>query len=264
MIQKANQDVLASWVPMPRYLQRRFIVRHIIRYLRPRSFVEIGAGAGEMAAWMHRQGLSGTVTEISNDALMMLQARFPDDEVKIHTGSLSELSEPADLVLSMEVLEHIDDDVATLQQWLQLVQPGGHLVISVPAKQALFSVDDEMVGHCRRYEKHELRDKLQRAGFTPIRVLSYGYPLTSLTRWLRLRRARKQAASDSRTQEQRTADSGIKHRTVALRWLLNDFFFLPFNLLQLLFLPFDLSEAYVAVASRPHAPTTCDARSRQA
>ena len=252
MIRKQN-DILTSWAPMPRYLLRRFIVRNVIRRLKPRDFIEIGAGTGEMAKWMSGRKMAGTVVEISSAAIQMLHARLHETDVKIYAGESTKLSEQADLLLSMEVLEHIKDDRAALKDWFRLTRPGGQIIISVPSRPKLYSIEDKLVGHYRRYERREITEKLESAGFRNPTILSYGFPLTLLLRRLRIFLvSRKQRRfQDQRSMSERTAASGVERDWVWLRWILNDLVFLPFLLLQLLFLRLDWAEGYIAIAQHP-------------
>ena len=86
-----------------------------------------------------------------------------------------------------EVLEHIDDDVAMLENVHGLLADNGCLVITVPAHMALWTPWDAVAGHVRRYERAELLDKLARAGFAPERVRTWGFPFTG---WLAIRGSR--------------------------------------------------------------------------
>lgn len=70
-----------------------------------------------------------------------------------------------DAVYTLNVLEHIDDDVAALRDLLRCTKPGGQLFIYVPAFDVLFSAMDRRVGHLRRYRRRQLLDRLQQAGF---------------------------------------------------------------------------------------------------
>ena len=72
-----------------------------------------------------------------------------------------------DLVLMLDVLEHVEDDEAALRDAaLSFVKPGGALLLSVPAGQILFSHHDEMLGHKRRYAPARLRALVAKAGLT--------------------------------------------------------------------------------------------------
>jgi len=73
-----------------------------------------------------------------------------------------------DTVVCINLLEHIEDDVAALETMRGLLAPGGVLALLVPAHPALYGAYDKADGHFRRYRKRELRAKLRRAGFTPL------------------------------------------------------------------------------------------------
>lgn len=70
-----------------------------------------------------------------------------------------------DFIYSLNVLEHIEDDLGTLKQWFHLLKPGGQMLVYVPAFQLLYSSMDRKVGHFRRYTKNDLMAKSRAAGF---------------------------------------------------------------------------------------------------
>ena len=61
-----------------------------------------------------------------------------------------------DYIYSLNVLEHIEDDVMALRQWYQKLKPGGRILVYVPAFQLLYSSMDRKVGHFRRYTRRAL------------------------------------------------------------------------------------------------------------
>ncbi len=73
-----------------------------------------------------------------------------------------------DTIVCMNVLEHIEDDQKTLDNFISLLRPGGRLILVVPAYQCLFNPLDSHDGHFRRYEKAELLSKMSAAGFSVI------------------------------------------------------------------------------------------------
>jgi len=77
-----------------------------------------------------------------------------------------------DLVLMLDVLEHFEDDEAVVAGVRPLLRPGGALLVSVPAFQALFSEHDAALQHMRRYSTARLRRVLEAGGYT-IRRLTY-------------------------------------------------------------------------------------------
>ena len=70
-----------------------------------------------------------------------------------------------DLVGMFDVLEHIPDDRGTLASIFCCLAPGGHLLLTVPAHQSLWSYFDEAAHHCRRYSSEDIRNKLFESGF---------------------------------------------------------------------------------------------------
>jgi SAM-dependent methyltransferase len=101
-----------------------------------------------------------------------------------------------------DVLEHIPDDSGVLRQVFDLLEPGGTLLLTVPAHPALWSYFDEASHHCRRYTTSELRGKLQAAGFSIDYLSQYMMPLFPLM-WLnrRLSGLQRRGASEMAQKE---------------------------------------------------------------
>ena len=68
-------------------------------------------------------------------------------------------------IYAIDVLEHIEDDLASMKEIYSSLAPGGKFLIYVPARMELYSGFDESIGHFRRYHKEELNDKLVETGF---------------------------------------------------------------------------------------------------
>ena len=73
--------------------------------------------------------------------------------------------ERLDSIVCLNVLEHIEDDVATLRSFADILDSGGHLTLLVPAMPALYGTLDKHLNHFRRYDKTPLRDLVTAAGF---------------------------------------------------------------------------------------------------
>jgi SAM-dependent methyltransferase len=71
-----------------------------------------------------------------------------------------------DFAYSLNVLEHIDDDVGALRGLHAKLKPGARVLIYVPAFQILYGPMDRKVGHLRRYRRLDLARRMQDAGFT--------------------------------------------------------------------------------------------------
>src|SRR5262249_37666151 len=77
-----------------------------------------------------------------------------------------------DTVLCSNVLEHIADDRAALLAIHDVLAPGGHVVLIVPALKALYGSIDRAIHHYRRYSRDEVAEKMREAGFE-VEHLSY-------------------------------------------------------------------------------------------
>ena len=86
-------------------------------------------------------------------------------EIEFRAQNFFELNERFDLIVAFEVLEHYEQDLDCLRKWLELLQPGGTLIFSVPAHMRQWTKNDTRAGHARRYEKKELLEKLEACGF---------------------------------------------------------------------------------------------------
>ncbi|MCL4303944.1 MAG: methyltransferase domain-containing protein, partial [Anaerolineae bacterium] len=75
-----------------------------------------------------------------------------------------------DAVTALDVIEHNQDDLAILADSYRVLKPGGHMIITVPALMWLWSHNDDINAHVRRYTAAELKQKLAQTGFTVRRV----------------------------------------------------------------------------------------------
>jgi glycosyltransferase involved in cell wall biosynthesis len=78
--------------------------------------------------------------------------------------------ERLDTIVCLNVLEHIAPDEQVLRAYYDLLEPGGHAIILVPAHPSLYGPCDEALGHVRRYTQPELHTKMQAAGFEVVKM----------------------------------------------------------------------------------------------
>jgi hypothetical protein len=128
--------------------------------------IEIGSGLGDYAMEWLPYVERYTATEADPERLVDLKQRFADDP-RVETR---EMLLPADehgehtALVSYNVLEHIEDDVAALRSMARLVRPGAPLVLVVPAFPIAMSRVDVATGHWRRYTRRTLTDVALAAG----------------------------------------------------------------------------------------------------
>jgi SAM-dependent methyltransferase len=78
-----------------------------------------------------------------------------------------------DTVVCLNVVEHVDDDLAAMQNIRDVLAPGGRAIILVPRGEKLYGTLDEVLGHVRRYEHESLRALAERAGFEVKEILEF-------------------------------------------------------------------------------------------
>ena len=79
-----------------------------------------------------------------------------------------------DLVMAMDIIEHVDDDEPVFRELARVLRPGGALVLSSPLHPDNWTCFDDVVGHVRRYQPQELLARLVRHGLTLERSAIYG------------------------------------------------------------------------------------------
>lgn len=129
------------------------------------QILEAGCGTGGNLALLSRFGqVSGF--EPDDDARRMARSKGDFDlRTGRLPGSIPFEAGRFDLVVALDVLEHLDDDRASLEALRNQLKPGGHLLVTVPAYQFLWSRHDEIHHHKRRYTKGRLGAMMTASGF---------------------------------------------------------------------------------------------------
>lgn len=186
------------------------VVKRVIDRLKPRTALEIGCGQGAFGARLADE-VKYLGVEPDESSYQVACGRIePRGGMVLHGfHQVVPQANTYDLVCAFEVLEHIDDDKGALAEWVSLVRPGGHLMLSVPAFQERFGPMDAHAGHFRRYSPAELEDRLVESGLTDVEIIVYGWPLGYALEGVRNRiDAKKLAAAGDASIEELTAASG--------------------------------------------------------
>jgi len=134
--------------------------------------LEIGSGIGNISRLLPKRDHL-TVSDFNGEYLEILKSAFEGNElVSVANFDLtSDLNiealrnEKPDTIVCLNVLEHIEDDEAALRRMRSILSPGGRLLLLVPQYKWLFGSYDRLLDHYRRYEKPDLKQKLESAGF---------------------------------------------------------------------------------------------------
>lgn len=203
-----------GWVPAPRYLLRRDRILAMTAGDRAGKLLEIGPGAGTLLAEFAQRGFECAALESSGEARAVV-AKVADASrarIDLHAAPEDDWRGRFDHVFAFDVLEHIEDDRGALAQWVDWLRPGGTLVLSVPARMALWSAGDEWAGHFRRYERDDLIRLLETAGLRVEQFECYGFPLANVTEKvgaLTRRKSLRSGASEDESRRLNNDRSGV-------------------------------------------------------
>lgn len=131
---------------------------------RDARILEIGCGTG------HNLPMLASFGEVDAIEIDESAGKFAAERLgkPIGTSPLPELAGVEtgkyDLVAVLDVIEHVEDDVAALRSIAQRLKPGGKILITVPAHQWMWSAHDVVNHHKRRYSKGTLTAALRKAG----------------------------------------------------------------------------------------------------
>lgn len=154
------------------YVGRRRIIRDFVKRIcdelraegkQELRILDIGCGTGGNLETLSRFGRAEGV-DISSEALDFCRARGLENVKEGAAETLPYESESFDLVTGLDVVEHLDDDVAGLREMRRVLSPRGRLLLFVPAFMFLWGVQDDVSNHRRRYTVPQLRRTLQQAG----------------------------------------------------------------------------------------------------
>jgi SAM-dependent methyltransferase len=176
---------------------RNHLLQWTLRRYFPQSahFLEIGCGTGFVLAGMKSAfpGLRLAGSEIYSVGLQCAAERLRDAELFQMDARHIPFQEAFDVVGAFDVLEHIEEDEDVLAQMYQAARPGGGILITVPQHDWLWSAYDVMACHVRRYNRRDLVAKVERAGFTVVRVTSFVSVLLPLMMLSRRRKPKPDA-----------------------------------------------------------------------
>ena len=146
------------------------------RYCAPfRSYLEIGCGTGYVLQGVSRSFPQAELTgsEIFTAGLQFAGRRIPRARLVQMDARRIPFEAEFDVVGAFDVLEHIAEDDAVLAQVWRALRPGGHLLLTVPQHEWLWSAADEHARHQRRYSRALLHRKVRAAGFDVVRSTSF-------------------------------------------------------------------------------------------
>jgi ubiquinone/menaquinone biosynthesis C-methylase UbiE len=131
------------------------------------NLLEVGCGTGYVLSGIGKAFPSARIvgSEIFVAGLAFAAERLPEALLIQMDARHIPYADEFDVAAAFDVLEHIDDDEAVLQNMYRTIKPGGGLLITVPQHRWLWSYNDDHACHVRRYDRDELHRKINAAGF---------------------------------------------------------------------------------------------------
>jgi SAM-dependent methyltransferase len=133
--------------------------------------LEIGSGIGNLSRLILRSADHAVLTDVEPRYLELLRTRYAGNpkvtvaEYDLDAPPPSEVAARGyDAIVAVNVIEHIEDDVGLVRRLGALLNPGGHLLVYVPACPFAYGTMDAALGHFRRYTPESLRALLREAG----------------------------------------------------------------------------------------------------
>lgn len=153
----------ASWY-------NRWTLKKFTKYLKG-DILEVGCGIGNFTTTLVNYGQVWAI-DINNEYIEKTQGKVRG-KARVGFGDIEKgkyffPSRNFDIIVCLNVLEHLEDDVAAGNNLYQLLRKGGKLILLVPAHWFLYGGIDRSIGHFRRYNKRGLIKQLGGAGFKVI------------------------------------------------------------------------------------------------
>lgn len=173
-----GDDIGRHWY----YRSKAAALRRMVGALRPQRLLDVGAGSGFFSRHLLSEG--------GAQSALCVDIGYERDR------DASEAGKPVlyrrdcdaadcDLVLMMDVLEHVDDDAGLVRHYATKVPSGAHFLVTVPAFRFLWSGHDVFLEHKRRYRLGEIEQTMRAAGLEIVKGAYYFgliFPLAAAVR----------------------------------------------------------------------------------
>src|SRR3989338_1745286 len=167
----------------PTHYVRNFLVRKLIKKYSPRkgikSICEIGCGTGSLSIELGRRGFKVDASDLDKNAIELADKFNRHFNVKYSSQNILGIKSKKkyDMVIAIEVLEHIPEDTKALSKIEGILREEGLLLITVPIHEKYRREFDNRSGHIRRYVPKDLIEKIKSRGFRMIYARYFNFPL---------------------------------------------------------------------------------------
>lgn len=171
-------DIARHWY----YRSKAAALRRAVAGLEPRRLLDVGAGSGFFSRHL--------LVETAAESALCVDIGYPADRDDSVAGKPVRYrrdigATDCDLVLMMDVLEHVDDDRGLVRHYAAKVPSGAHFLVTVPAFSFLWSGHDVFLEHKRRYRLPQIEAAVSGAGLKVLRgayFFGFVFPLAAAVR----------------------------------------------------------------------------------
>ncbi len=152
-------------------VRKKILIFFVEKYAKFGSKIfDFGCGSGYLVGELQKMGYDASGSDVSTEAIKFGLSKGIRNLSVVQGGEINPPEGGFDLILALDVVEHTEDDLRTIRGLKRALKPGGIAIITVPAYQWMWGVQDEVSHHFRRYTMSGLTDAVKRAGnFTVVR-----------------------------------------------------------------------------------------------
>lgn len=148
------------------YVSKGRAMRKFLGDIRTPEVLDVGAGSGIFSRHLIDMGICNGAVCVDPNYVTESTLNYDGKQIS-YVKVIEEFSHT--LILMMDVLEHVADDVALLKYYADRMDAGGHILITVPAFQFMWSGHDIFLEHHRRYTIKTIEAVAEKAGLTPVK-----------------------------------------------------------------------------------------------
>ncbi len=178
-----EEDILGAEIGRHWYYRSKAAaLMRMVDGVAPRRLLDVGAGSGFFSRYL--------LTKAGAESALCVDIGYPHDRDESIAGKPMRYrrdcsATDCDLVLMMDVLEHVQDDIGMVRHYAAKVPSGAHFLATVPAFRFLWSGHDVFLEHRRRYRLSEIEATMANAGLRLVRgayYFGFVFPLAAAVR----------------------------------------------------------------------------------
>lgn len=148
------------------YVSKGRAMRKFLGDMKVPEVLDVGAGSGIFSRQLIDEGLC--------DSAVCVDSNYSEEKTEDYNGKQIRFVKTNEkssqkLILMMDVLEHVPDDLTFLEEYVDSMEAGGYVFITVPAFQFLWSGHDVFLEHYRRYTIGMVETVVKKAGMIPVK-----------------------------------------------------------------------------------------------